>query len=31
MAIGGLVALSDRRYRFFARRSTVVEGAQARA
>jgi cytochrome c-type biogenesis protein CcmF len=31
MAIGGLVALSDRRYRLFARRTTVVEGAQARA
>jgi cytochrome c-type biogenesis protein CcmF len=31
MTIGGLVALSDRRYRFFARRPAVVEGAQARA
>ena len=31
MAIGGLVALLDRRYRFFARRTAVVEGAQARA
>jgi cytochrome c-type biogenesis protein CcmF len=31
MAIGGLVALSDRRYRLLARRTTVVDGAQARA
>jgi cytochrome c-type biogenesis protein CcmF len=31
MAIGGLVALSDRRYRLSARRTDVVEGAQARA
>ena len=31
MALGGLVALSDRRYRLLARRTTVVEGAQARA
>ena len=31
MAIGGLVALSDRRYRLLARRTAAVEGARARA
>jgi cytochrome c-type biogenesis protein CcmF len=31
MALGGLVALSDRRYRLLARRAQAIEGAGARA
>jgi cytochrome c-type biogenesis protein CcmF len=31
MALGGFIALSDRRYRLFARRSQAVEGARAAA
>jgi hypothetical protein len=31
MALGGLVALSDRRYRLLARRSQDIEAAAAKA
>ncbi len=31
MAMGGFVALSDRRYRLLARRAQAIEGAGARA